>query len=69
MVTSTRHKDALRRAQQSLQELLRALDEGFAVDLLSIDLHAAMDALGEITGEAVREDLAEEIFRAFCIGK
>jgi tRNA modification GTPase len=69
MVTSTRHKDALRRAQQSLQEMLCALDDGFAIDLLSIDLHTAMDALGEITGEAVREGLAEEIFRAFCIGK
>lgn len=69
MVTSTRHKDALRRAQQSLQDMLSALKEGFAIDLLAIDLHAAMDALGEITGEAVREDLAEEIFRNFCIGK
>ncbi|MBS4030430.1 MAG: tRNA uridine-5-carboxymethylaminomethyl(34) synthesis GTPase MnmE [Clostridiales bacterium] len=69
MVTSTRHKDALRRAQQSLQEMLRALEDRFAIDLLAIDLHTAMEALGEITGEAVREDLAEEIFRAFCIGK
>jgi tRNA modification GTPase len=49
--------------------MLCALDDGFAIDLLSIDLHTAMDALGEITGEAVREGLAEEIFRAFCIGK
>lgn len=69
MVTSTRHKDALRRAQQSLLEMMHALNDGFAIDLLSIDLFTAMDALGEITGEAVREDLAEEIFRAFCIGK
>ncbi len=69
MVTSVRHKDALRRAQQSLNEMLGALKEGFAIDLLAIDLHTALDSLGEITGEAVSESLAEEIFRAFCIGK
>ena len=69
MVTSTRHKDALRRARQSLDELLCALDAGYAVDLLAIDLLAALEALGEITGETVGADLAEEIFRSFCIGK
>ncbi|MDW7650882.1 MAG: tRNA uridine-5-carboxymethylaminomethyl(34) synthesis GTPase MnmE [Bacillota bacterium] len=69
MVTSARHKDALRRSRQSLVDLLAALDAGYALDLLAIDLHAALDALGEITGETVGADLAAEIFSTFCIGK
>jgi tRNA modification GTPase len=69
MVTTTRHKDAIRRAADSLQDMLTALDDGFAVDLLAIDLHNALEALGEITGETVGADLADEIFRTFCIGK
>lgn len=69
MVTTARHKDALKRARGSLAEMLSSLDEGFAVDLLAIDFHAALEALGEITGESVGPELAEEIFRSFCIGK
>ncbi len=69
MVTTARHKDALRRASQALEELLAALAAGYASDLLAIDLLAAVEALGEITGETVAADLAEEIFRNFCIGK
>ncbi|MCW3488971.1 tRNA uridine-5-carboxymethylaminomethyl(34) synthesis GTPase MnmE [Dethiobacter alkaliphilus] len=69
MVTSARHKDALSRSLTFLQDMLSALASGFAIDLLAIDLHSALDALGEITGETVGADLADEIFSAFCIGK
>jgi tRNA modification GTPase len=69
MITSVRHQDALRRAAESLREVLEALRQGSPVDLISIDLSAALAALGEITGETVHDELAEEIFRTFCIGK
>lgn len=69
MITSVRHQDALRRAADSLQEVQEALRQGRPVDLISIDLSAALAALGEITGETVHDELAEEIFRTFCIGK
>jgi tRNA modification GTPase len=69
MVTSARHKDALKRAASSLNDMLAAQQAGHAVDLLAIDLHNALEALGEITGESVSADLADEIFRNFCIGK
>lgn len=69
MVTSVRHKEALRRALVSLQELQSALAAGYAVDLLAIDLHTTLEALGEITGETVSTELAQEIFSSFCIGK
>jgi tRNA modification GTPase len=69
MVTTARHKDALKRTSQALEELLAALAAGYAPDLLAIDLHTAVEALGEITGESVAADLTEEIFRNFCVGK
>ncbi|MBS3947459.1 MAG: tRNA uridine-5-carboxymethylaminomethyl(34) synthesis GTPase MnmE [Dethiobacter sp.] len=69
MVTSVRHKEALRRASESLLEVQTALQHGQPVDFLAIDLHAALSALGEITGETVHAELAEEIFLNFCIGK
>jgi tRNA modification GTPase len=69
MVTSVRHQDALRRAGDSLREVQEALRLGWPVDLVSIDLSAALAALGEITGETLHEELVEEIFRTFCIGK
>ncbi|NLN54579.1 MAG: tRNA uridine-5-carboxymethylaminomethyl(34) synthesis GTPase MnmE, partial [Firmicutes bacterium] len=46
-----------------------ALAAGYAVDLLAIDLHTALEALGEITGESVGPELLDEIFSNFCIGK
>jgi tRNA modification GTPase len=69
IITSVRHRDALQRAADSLREVREALQLGLPLDLLSIDLYAALVALGEITGETVHDELVEEIFRTFCIGK
>lgn len=69
LVTSARHQDALRRAALQLQASLATLEQDLPLDFLSIDLRAAYDALGEVTGEAVNEDLLDRIFSEFCIGK
>ena len=69
LVTSARHQEALRRAAQHLQAALTTLGRGLPLDFVSIDLHAAYDALGEVTGETVSEDLLDRIFSEFCIGK
>jgi len=69
LVTSARHQDALRRAAQHLQASLATLEQGLPLDFVSIDLRAAYDVLGEVTGEAVSEDLLDRIFSEFCIGK
>ena len=69
VVTSTRHRDALTRARQSVAEAERALTDGLALDAVCTDLRAALVALGEITGDGVTEDLLSEIFARFCIGK
>ena len=69
LVNNPRHKDALQRAAASLDQALRDLDAGMADDFVTIHLTACLGALGEITGETVREDLLETIFADFCIGK
>lgn len=69
LVTNTRHRDALRRTAEHLQAANVTLDNGLPLDFVAIDLHAALDALGEITGETATEDLLERIFHDFCIGK
>ena len=69
LVTNPRHKDALERAQQSLSQALYAIESDMPDDFITIDLTAALNALGEITGEVVKDDLLETIFSNFCIGK
>ena len=69
LVANTRHRDALRRAAEHLSAAGKTLDAGLPLDFVSIDLHGAVDALGEITGETATEDLLERIFHDFCIGK
>ncbi|HET8913552.1 MAG TPA: hypothetical protein VFN23_18915, partial [Ktedonobacteraceae bacterium] len=69
LVTSTRHQEALRRAAEHLQASLSPLEQGLPLDFVSIDLRAAYESLGEITGETAGEDLLDRIFREFCIGK
>ncbi|GCE05347.1 tRNA uridine-5-carboxymethylaminomethyl(34) synthesis GTPase MnmE [Dictyobacter aurantiacus] len=69
LVTSTRHQEALRRANGHLQASFHSLDQQLPLDFVSIDLRAAYDALGEVTGETASEDLLDKIFSEFCIGK
>jgi tRNA modification GTPase len=69
LVTSTRHTEALRRAAEHLQAATFTLDQRLPLDFVSIDLRAAYDTLGEITGETASDDLLERIFHEFCIGK
>jgi tRNA modification GTPase len=69
LVSSPRHRDALRRAEELLQAALAGWDAGHPTDLIGGDLNAALNALGEITGESVGDDLLDVIFSRFCIGK
>jgi tRNA modification GTPase len=69
MVNNPRHKDALERAATTLAQALQDLDTGMPDDFVTIHLTASLNALGEITGETVQEDLLETIFANFCIGK
>jgi tRNA modification GTPase len=68
-VNNPRHKDALERAERSLAQALRDMAAGVPDDFVTIHLTTSLNALGEITGETVQEDLLETIFANFCIGK
>jgi tRNA modification GTPase len=69
VITSVRHRDALLRAHELVESALEGSGRGVAAALVAVDIHGALNALGEITGETVGEDLLDEIFRNFCIGK
>jgi tRNA modification GTPase len=69
LVSSTRHRDVLRRVQEGVSAAVDARANGLPLDFVSIGLRSAVHALGEITGESVSETLLETIFGRFCIGK
>jgi tRNA modification GTPase len=69
VVSSARHQDALRRAGEHLRAAEQTLGDRLPLDFVSIDLRAALSALGEITGETATDDLLDRIFAEFCIGK
>lgn len=69
LVTSARHKDALRRGLEHIQAASATLADALPLDFVAIDLRAALEALGEITGETATADLLDRIFAEFCIGK
>jgi tRNA modification GTPase len=69
VVTSPRHKEALNRALDHVNAARAAHDSGISTDLIAIDVTAAVNALGEITGQTAGEDLIETIFGNFCVGK
>ena len=64
-----RHHGALVRANEHLQNAIRACETCQPLDLIGIDVKEAWDALGEITGETATETIIEEIFAKFCVGK
>lgn len=69
VITQPRHIHAAQRASQSLRRAAQCLTDGLPLDLCAVDLHDALRALGQITGEQVDEGLLNEIFSNFCVGK
>jgi tRNA modification GTPase len=68
-VTNVRHQVALDRARESLVQAKGSVASGMADELVSVDVRAAADALGEITGAITTDEILEKIFSSFCIGK
>lgn len=69
ILTNVRHKDAVARSLASLQEGLRAMQDGITPDAVLTEVEAAMTALGELDGRTLREDITNRIFERFCVGK
>mgnify|MGYP002508040544 FL=1 len=68
-ITNVRHKAALQEALSGLHLVEKSIEDGMPEDFYSIDLMNAYEALGSIIGEAVEDDLVNEIFSKFCMGK
>jgi tRNA modification GTPase len=69
LITNIRHKKLLEKAKQSLDNMFGEYQRNMALDILAIDLKSAAEALGEITGENVNEEVLKTIFERFCLGK
>ena len=68
-ITNMRHKEAIMDAYESMLQVKRSLEDDMPEDFYSIDLMSAYASLGTIIGEEVGEDLVNEIFSKFCMGK
>ena len=68
-ITNMRHKEAIRDARDSMLQVEKSLEMDMPEDFYSIDLMSAYASLGSIIGEEVGDDLVNEIFSRFCMGK
>ncbi len=69
VVTNMRHYESLLRTRESLEKVIESLDAGITGDFVAMDIRQSLFFLGEITGEITTEDLLDNIFSKFCIGK
>ena len=69
IVTNSRHVSALNKAHEALLKVNEGLSTNIQSDFLALDIRYALEALGEITGQVTNEDLLDNIFSKFCIGK
>ena len=69
VLTNPRQFDAVRRAYEAMLSALQGLKLGLTPDAVLTDVEAAMEAMGEVTGATVREDITARIFERFCVGK
>ena len=69
ILTNPRQYDAVRRAYEAMLSALQGLKLGLTPDAVLTDVEAAMEAMGEVTGATVREDITARIFERFCVGK
>ena len=68
-ITNIRHKSALEKTKQSIENIFETIENGLPMDLMAVDIKGALDALSEVTGEISSEDLLDHIFSNFCVGK
>ncbi|MGN1279746.1 MAG: tRNA uridine-5-carboxymethylaminomethyl(34) synthesis GTPase MnmE [Limosilactobacillus sp.] len=69
MVTNARHIGLLHQANDALNDVLKGIADGMPVDLVQIDMTRCWDLLGEITGDSYQDELLDQLFSQFCLGK
>ena len=69
IVANIRHKDALSRTGGNIAHALKGLEDGISPEFIAFEIRSALEAIGEVIGEAAHEDVLNRIFEQFCIGK
>ncbi len=69
VITNERHKNQIRKAKESIIEAIASIKNNMPIDISSIQIKQALEELGEITGKNASEDIINEIFKKFCLGK
>jgi len=69
VMINARHQQALRRAREATVHAVDGLNQGITLELVAMELHIAVNAVGEVVGKTSTEDLLDSIFSQFCIGK
>lgn len=68
-VTNERHKEIIKNAQKNTNDSINSIDKNMPVDIIQISIKQTLEELGKITGNTVSEDIIDEIFKKFCLGK
>ncbi len=68
-VTNQRHKEIIKNAQKNTNDSINSIDKNMPVDIIQISIKQTLEELGKITGNTVSEDIIDEIFKKFCLGK
>ena len=69
VITNIRHKNQIRKTIDSLEQAKHGIEEEMPIDIIAVSLKEALEDLSEITGENVSEDIINNIFAKFCLGK
>ena len=69
IITNIRHKEAIKKSKECVYKALEAIKNGMTIDIVTIYLKEAIESLNAITGENVTEDIINDIFSKFCLGK
>ena len=69
VITNERHKIQIQKAIQNLEKAIKSLNDNMPIDIVAISLKDVLSDLGEITGEEASEEIIDEIFARFCLGK
>ena len=69
IITNIRHKELIKKANKNIEDAINTLKNNLPIDIISINIKDALEYLGNITGENVSENIINEIFKKFCLGK
>ena len=69
IITNIRHKNQIENGLKNINEAIKAVNNNLPIDIISISIKQTLEDLGKITGANVSEDIINEIFSKFCLGK